>query len=231
MITDNLSQIYKRIFRAALKSDRDPKDITLVAISKTFPLDSIVEAVDSGIRFFGESKVQEAEDKIAKFNVIAHKKGFINVKWHLVGHLQSNKVQKAVGLFDLIHSVDSRQVLEKIDIEASKKGKIQDVLIQVKLSDEMTKHGIEEDALPELVRYANTLKNVRLQGLMTLPPYFENPEDVRHYFKRLYDIREKIQEDGYELKHLSMGMSHDFEVAIEEGATIVRLGTAIFGER
>lgn len=231
MITDNLSQIYKRIYRTALRSDRDPKDITLVAVSKTFPLDIILEAVDAGIRFLGESRVQEAEEKIKRFSAIAEEKGYTNVKWHLIGHLQSNKVQKAVRLFDLIHSVDSKDLLEKIDKEAEKIGKVQDFLIQVKLSDEMTKFGANEKEAIDIVEYAYKLSNVNLQGLMTLPPYFENPEDVRPYFKGLSEIRRKIQNLGYELKHLSMGMSHDFEVAIEEGATIIRVGTAIFGER
>ncbi|MFQ3573290.1 MAG: YggS family pyridoxal phosphate-dependent enzyme [Thermodesulfovibrionales bacterium] len=231
MITNNLSEIYKRIYRAALKSDRDPKDVTLLAVSKTFPLDKIVEAVDAGIRFFGESRVQEAEKKIKVFTEIAENKGFTNVKWHLVGHLQTNKVQKAVRLFDLIQSVDSVHLLEKIDQEARKIGKIQDVLIQVNLSEETTKFGISEDSLIDMVKKAYSLNNVRLQGLMTLPPYFDNPEDVRPYFKRLYEIKREIQRSGYTIYHLSMGMSHDFEVAIEEGATIIRLGTAIFGER
>ncbi|MCX8028183.1 MAG: YggS family pyridoxal phosphate-dependent enzyme [Thermodesulfovibrionales bacterium] len=231
MITDNLSLIYKRIFRAALRSDRDPKEITLLAVSKTFSLDRIIEAVDAGIRFFGENRVQEAEEKISRFSVIAQEQGYTNVKWHLVGHLQSNKVQKAVRLFDLIHSVDSKEILQRIDKEAAKIGKVQDILIQVKLSEEMTKHGIQQDEVIDVVRYANSLNNVRLQGLMTLPPYFENPEDVRPYFRRLFEIKQRLSQSGFQMQHLSMGMSHDFEVAIEEGATIIRIGTAIFGER
>ena len=153
------------------------------------------------------------------------------IYWHLIGHLQKNKVKTAVSLFDMIHSVDSLELAEEIDSHAAKTGKQQRILIQVKLSEEETKHGVAEKDLFELVRKAAALAHVKLEGLMTLPPFFDDPERARPYFRKLSDLRKEAEGKGFRLPELSMGMSHDFEVAIEEGATMVRVGTAIFGER
>ena len=231
MITENISRLYKRISRAAMKVERDPFEVNLIAVTKTVGIDRIREAADAGLRLFGENRVQEAQDKIPAFAPIALQEGFSNIQWHFIGHLQGNKARHAVRLFDMIHSVDSISIAKELDKEASKLGKVQPILIQVKLSQEETKHGIREDDLWGLVNFIAQSANLSLQGLMTLPPYFEDPEGSRPYFRRLADIRKTIQEKGIALPHLSMGMSHDCEVAIEEGATFIRVGTAIFGER
>ncbi len=231
MIAENISKLYKRISRAAMKVERDPFEVNLIAVTKTVGIDHIREAADAGLRLFGENRVQEAQDKIPAFAPIALQEGFSNIQWHFIGHLQGNKARQAVRLFDMIHSVDSISIAKELDKEASKLGKVQPILIQVKLSEEETKHGIREDDLWGLIDFIDQSANLSLQGLMTLPPYFEDPEGSRPYFRRLANIRKTIQEKGIALPHLSMGMSHDCEVAIEEGATFVRVGTAIFGER
>lgn len=230
-IIEKTSAVYKRISAAAMKAGRNPDDIVLIAVTKTVGTMQIVEAIDAGLRIFGESRVQEAQKKVASDELRVLRSG---IKWHLIGHLQGNKAKHAVRLFDLIHSIDSIGLAEEINRQAEKIGKVQDALIEVKLSDEESKHGVSKEGLFELLKSANRLENLHIKGLMAIPPYFDNPEDARPYFRELRGLRDTINESRtthHALRDLSMGMSHDFEVAIEEGATMVRIGTAIFGER
>ncbi len=226
MLTARISSVFKKITYAALRSGRNPEEIKLIAVTKSQPIDKIIESVDLGLRVFGENKVQEAKQKIEKLNEFN-----FNIEWHMIGHLQSNKVKEAVRLFEIIHSVDSDKLAILIDKEASKIKKIQRALIQVKLSEEETKYGINEDAVEEILELSKKLKYLQIEGLMTIPPYFVNPEDTRPYFRKLRQIKEELSQKGYPLQELSMGMSNDFEVAVEEGSTMVRIGTAIFGPR
>ncbi|WP_068861674.1 YggS family pyridoxal phosphate-dependent enzyme [Thermodesulfovibrio sp. N1] len=208
----------------ALRAGRNPEEIKLIAVSKSQSIDKIIEAADLGLRIFGESRVQEAKDKIEKI------KDF-NIEWHMIGHLQTNKVKDAVRLFEVIHSLDSEKLAVSINKEAEKINKIQRVLIQIKLSQEESKYGIEEDEVEKLIEKCKNLNNIKIEGLMTIPPYFDNPNNVRPYFSKLRQIRDFLSNKYPFIKELSMGMSHDFEVAIEEGATMVRIGTALFGQR
>ena len=227
-LLDNLKEIYRKMAHAAMRAGREPSKVKLIAVTKTVDVDLIKKAVDIGLREFGENRVQEAQKKISNLkSEISNSK----IIWHLIGHLQKNKVKTAVGLFDLVHSVDSPELAEEIDSQAAKINKVQRVLIQVKLSEEESKHGVAEDDLFGLVRKIASLGNLQLEGLMTLPPFFEEPERARPYFRKLSELRKGLEKEGFRLPELSMGMSHDFEVAIEEGATMVRVGTAIFGER
>jgi pyridoxal phosphate enzyme (YggS family) len=227
-VKSNYKNILQRIATAADRVGRDPAEIKLVAVSKTHPASMIRAATEAGCKIFGENKVQEAESKILEIGRNA-------AEWHLIGHLQSNKVRKAVQLFDVIHSLDSVELadrLERICIEEGRENL--PVLIQVDLAGEETKSGIGEDELPDLVERLKRSERLRLIGLMVLPPFFDDTEATRQFFKKLRDIRDRLKDqnafaDGN--GELSMGMSHDFEVAIEEGSTIVRVGTAIFGER
>ena len=217
----NLAEVRERIKQAAQTAGRNADEIKLVAVSKTHPAEVLQEAIAAGIKVFGENKVQEAEGKIEIL-------GRENIEWHLIGHLQANKARKAVKLFDVIHTLDSIELaerLERICIEENRTSL--SVLAQVDLADETTKNGIKEMDLPKLIEFLKTCECLRIEGLMTLPPYFEDVESVRPYFKKLREIRDALLPDG----GLSMGMSHDYDIAIEEGATIVRVGTAIFGER
>jgi pyridoxal phosphate enzyme (YggS family) len=225
-LPDNLADVQDRITRAARKAGRDPSHVKLVAVTKTHPLPVLRDALAAGISIFGENKVQEAQSKITEIGRDA-------AEWHLIGHLQSNKVRKAVQLFDTIHSVDSIELAERLERICTEEGRdILSVLLQVDLAQEDTKSGVDEAGLPELVSYLKTCDRVRLDGLMILPPYFDEPEATRPFFRRLRAIRDDLVAKGVFVSgELSMGMSHDFEVAIEEGATIVRVGTAIFGER
>lgn len=218
----------KRISHAAMRAGRNPEEIKLIAVTKNVNIDTIKEAIDSGLRIFGENRVQEA---IKKVSVIGCQASGSNIQWHLIGHLQKNKTKYAVQLFDLIHSVDSIELAEELNKQAEKIGKVQRILIQVKLSEEETKHGVLEKDLEPLLEKIKSLRHLKLEGLMTMPPYVEDVEKVRPYFRRLKEIRDRCQDLGFHLPELSMGMSNDFEVAIEEGATMVRIGTAIFGER
>lgn len=239
MLIENASAIFKRISHAAMRAGRSPDEVKLIAVTKTVGIETIKEAIDAGLRIFGENRVQEAQKKISdlKFEITPpippFEKGGMKggVEWHLIGHLQKNKAKYAVQLFDLIHTVDSIELAEELNKQAEKIGKIQSILVQVKLSEEETKHGISEDELILLLEEIKKLKNLKLEGLMTMPPFFDNPEEARPYFRRLREIRDNAKEKGFMLPELSMGMSGDFEVAIEEGATMVRIGTAIFGER
>ncbi len=220
-LAENLNAINRRIEQAALRAGRTPGEVKLVAVSKTHPAATLREAIAAGATILGENKVQEAEGKIIEIGRTA-------AEWHLIGHLQSNKARKAVQLFDVIHSVDSLELaqrLERICIEEGR-GELS-VLIHVDVAGEETKSGIRESGLGELAEFLRGCKCLKFNGLMILPPFFDDPEMTRRFFRRLRDIRDRIIPSG----ELSMGMSHDFEVAIEEGATIVRVGTAIFGER
>ncbi|MCX8034240.1 MAG: YggS family pyridoxal phosphate-dependent enzyme [Thermodesulfovibrio sp.] len=224
MLSEIISSIFKKITYAALRVGRNPEEIKLIAVTKSQPVDKIIEAADLGLRIFGENRVQEAKEKIERIKEF-------NIEWHMIGHLQTNKVREAIKLFTLIHSLDSERLAIAIDKEAEKLNKVQRVLIQVKLSHEESKYGVEETELERLLQICNNLKNIKVEGLMTIPPYFEKPEDVRPYFRKLRQIRDFLLERYPYLKELSMGMSHDFEVAIEEGATMVRIGTALLGQR
>jgi len=228
MISQNISDIYKTISHAAMRAGRDPSVVHMLAVTKTVNAQDVKEAAEAGLRMFGENRVQEARDKIPLLQSMLPD---MTMQWHLIGNLQKNKAKYAVQLFDLIHTVDSIELADILDKEAQKIGKIQDVLVQVKLSSEETKHGAAEADAPALAMHISSLENLRLRGLMTIPPFFENPEEARPYFRKLKLIRDNIEAQGIRLPELSMGMSHDFETAIEEGATIVRIGTAIFGQR
>lgn len=227
-IFENIRIIRGRIFHAAIRAGRRPEDIKLIAVTKTVGIQQIKEAIDSELKILGESKVQEAREKIQDARFKMQDSG---IQWHLIGHLQKNKAKTAVELFEMIHSVDSPELAEIIDGHAEKAGKTQKVLLQVKLSGEVSKCGILKDNLFQTIKKISEMKNLSIKGLMTIPPFFENPENARPYFNELRALRDKAETMGFNLPELSMGMTNDFEVAIEEGATMVRIGTAIFGER
>lgn len=234
-IADALSKVQENIINAARKFGRDPDGVRLVAVSKTVALDRIVEAAQAGALIFGENRVQEAKQKISGFKPACRQARFqisnSPVEWHLIGSLQKNKAKTAVQLFDLIHSLDSYDlacILDKCSEQVDKK---QRVLVQVKLSEEESKHGAYEKDLFELLEKVNAMDHLQVEGLMTIPPYFESPEQARPYFRRLKEIRDRAAIKGFHVPELSMGMSNDYEIAVEEGATLVRVGTAIFGER
>jgi pyridoxal phosphate enzyme (YggS family) len=227
-IAEAFKAVQERINSSALKAGRSPDSIKLVAVSKTIALQKIIEAVNAGVSIVGENKVQEARDKITE---LRKRNTHLNIEWHLIGNLQKNKAKTAVHLFDLIHSLDSLSLAEELNKYSQRFNKRQRVLIQVKLSVEPRKYGVMEKDLMALLERLARMENLRPEGLMTMPPFYEDPEKTRPYFKNLRDISVKTCEKGFPLKELSMGMSHDFEVAIEEGATMVRIGTAIFGER
>jgi pyridoxal phosphate enzyme (YggS family) len=223
----NIEAIRRRIQDAAAKCGRRLEDIRLVAVSKTVAADRVRAAVEAGVHILGENYIQEARDKIEALSDL-------DVEWHFIGHLQRNKAKYAVRLFDLIHSVDSIRLAREIDKQAAKMGKQQTILIQVNTGKEDTKSGIYEENAMALVRDAAQLEHVAVKGLMTLPPYFYAPEKVRPYFRALRQLSDRIREaniPGIAMDTLSMGMTGDFEAAIAEGATLVRIGTAIFGER
>lgn len=216
-----LERIKNSIKLAAERSNRNAEEIKLVAVSKTHPVETLRAAIEAGISVFGENKVQEAEEKILKIGQGA-------AKWHLIGHLQSNKARKAVKLFDVIHSVDSVELARRLERICKEENRSPlSVLAQVDLAGEETKSGVSESDLPDLVNFLKNCECLKFDGFMILPPFFEDAEKTRPFFKRLRAIRDEILPGG----ELSMGMSHDFEIAVEEGATIVRVGTAIFGER
>ncbi len=227
-LLENIKNIYRKISSAAIRSGRSPFDVQLIAATKTVPVEKIREAVELGLRDIGENRVQEAKEKILKIE--GGREGF-ELRWHLIGHLQKNKVKTAVQLFDLIHSLDSLALADLINKYAEKIEKTQRVLIQVKLSEEETKHGVAEEDLMGLIEAVSKMNNIKLEGLMTMPPYFDDPEKARPFFKKLRELRDEAEQKGFQLPELSMGMTNDFEVAILEGATMVRIGTGIFGER
>lgn len=226
-IADRLAGVRERIAAAARSAGRDPSSILLVAVSKTFPIEAVREAYAAGHRDFGENKVQEGLQKIVS-------SADLSIRWHLLGHLQTNKARKAAPAFATIHSVDSVELLRKLDAAAAEAGRTPELLIQVDLAGEATKFGVAPGDMPPLLEAAAALKAARVVGLMTLPPVPESPEDARPYFKRLRDLRDQWLAAGVPppmLRELSMGMSADFEVAVQEGSTMVRVGTAIFGSR
>lgn len=229
-IAANLSRIRERIARAAERAGRDPAGVALMAVTKTHPAERILEAYNAGHRLFGENRVQEFGEK---YPALAHLR---DTEFHMIGHLQSNKAAKAVEVFHAIDSLDSAKLGERINAAAAKAGKTISVLIEINIGGEEAKSGIAPDSpeLEEILAAAPGWSNVRVRGLMTVPPFTEDPEGARSYFRRLRELRERLAARNLAaiaLDHLSMGMSHDFEVAIEEGSTCVRVGTAIFGER
>ena len=212
---------------AARACGRNPETIRLVAVSKTVPTARVRQAVQAGATILGENYIQEAR---TKFNDLAT----TPVSWHFIGHLQSNKAKYAVRLFDLIHSVDSLKLARELDKQSRKINKIQEILIQVNISKEASKSGVNAKDTLSLLKDISRLENLSVKGLMTMPPYFNAPEKVRPYFTALRDLRDRLDQQGLlnvGLNELSMGMTGDFEVAIQEGATLVRIGTAIFGDR
>jgi pyridoxal phosphate enzyme (YggS family) len=227
-LRERLAQVLGRIKRSALKAGRDPSEIKLVAVSKTHPPESLRLAIEAGVSDLGENRVQEADEKIPVV-------GRQSARWHLIGHLQANKARRAVALFDLIHSLDSPSLARRLDRLCEDEGREElQTLIQVDLGGEAAKSGVGERELPELVETIGACKRLRLMGLMTLPPFFDDIEKVRPFFRRLRELRDGLRERGAfgdSAGELSMGMSHDYEAAIAEGATLVRVGTAIFGER
>lgn len=227
-IERNLHAVRLRAAEAARAAGRAPGDVTLLAVSKTFPAAAVARAASAGQSDFGENRVQEAEGKIAALA------GHPGLRWHLVGHLQANKARRAAELFDLVHSVDSVRIAERLNRHCLDLGKRLEVLVQVDLGGEAAKFGADPGRVRDIVEALSTHEALRLQGLMTIPPYCEDPERARPFFAGLRAIRDALEAEQpgcLGLRHLSMGMSHDFEVAIREGATIVRVGTSIFGSR
>jgi hypothetical protein len=223
-ISSAYAAVLARMTAACARAHRDPASVRIVAVSKTFPVATVRQLLAAGHRLFGENRVQEALPKIEEVGP--------GVTWHLVGHLQTNKVKDAVGRFELFHSVDSERLAREIDRRAAERGLSQAVLVQVNLSGETTKSGVEEARVLPLVEAVATLPHVELRGLMTIPPPVERAEESRPWFVRLRELRDRATERvGRPLADLSMGMTDDFEVAVEEGATLIRVGRAIFGER
>jgi pyridoxal phosphate enzyme (YggS family) len=225
-IAEHLQQIHSRISAAAARAGRDPADVRLVAVSKTRPAIDVSVAFQAGQVIFGENYVQELNTKAAQ---VAEP-----VEWHFIGYLQSNKVKQIAGTVALIHSVDRLSLAEEISRQWGRLGTVCDVLVQVNIAGEATKSGTTEEGALHLVRAISLLPNLRVRGLMTMPPFFDDPETARPYFRELKRLAGRIAAEGIpgvEMKELSMGMSGDFEAAIQEGATLVRVGTAIFGER
>ena len=222
-----LKDVKNRIQAAARACGRDPETVRLVAASKTVPAHRIRQAIEAGVTILGENYVQEARTKFSDLATYP-------VSWHFIGHLQSNKAKYAVRLFDLIHSVDSLKLARELDKQSHKINKIQEILIQVNISEEASKSGISVKDTCNLLKDISVLKNLTVKGLMTMPPYFNAPEKVRPYFAALRSLRDRLEQQGLlniHLSELSMGMTGDFEAAIQEGATLVRIGTAIFGKR
>jgi len=226
-LKDNIARVQERIAEACRRAGRRPEDVKLVAVSKTVPPDRIRAAYDAGLRDFGENRVQEANAKRAALSDLT-------VTWHLVGHLQTNKAKLARELFHCVHSLDSLRLAQKLDEAAVCSGDRLPVLIEVNLGEEQAKSGVREQDVLALAEQVGRLSTLELSGLMVLPPFFEDPEQARPFFRRLRELARTIESaslPGVSMRELSMGMSHDFEVAIEEGATMVRVGTAILGRR
>ena len=226
MVAENYRYVLKKVEEACARSGRDPKDVTLIAVSKTKPIEMIEEAMEAGARVFGENKVQELCDKYEQLPKDLH--------WHLIGHLQRNKVKYIVDKAELIHSVDSLKLAETIEKEAAKKNCVQDILVEVNVAQEESKFGLKVDEVIPFIEKISQFQHICVKGLMTIAPFVENPEDNRPVFANLHklsvDINEKNIDNVY-VNILSMGMTNDYEVAIEEGATMVRVGTGIFGAR
>ncbi len=226
MVKENLAEVERRVSEACHRAGRDRSEVTLIAVSKTKPLPMLQEAYDAGARDFGENKVQEMTGKIPELPQ--------DIRWHLIGHLQRNKVKYIVGKTALIHSVDTYRLAEEINIHAKKQNIVVPILIEVNVANEASKFGVATEDTLQLVKDISTLENVSVKGLMTIAPFVDDPEDNRIYFRKLKDLSVDIAKeniDNVTMDVLSMGMTGDYEVAIEEGATMVRVGTGIFGER
>lgn len=226
MILENIKQVEENIIKSCEKVGRDPKEVTLIAVSKTKPYTAIEEALPSGVLDYSENKVQELTEK---YEILPK-----DIRWHMIGHLQRNKVKYLVGKVELIHSVDSLRLANQIETEFAKKNEIANILIEVNMANEESKFGITSETTEQLVREISKLEHVRIKGLMTIAPYTDNPETNREYFRNMKKLSVDITEkniDNVSMNVLSMGMTGDYQVAIEEGATMVRVGTGIFGER
>lgn len=226
MIKDQLKEIRAYIKEAAQRAARSEEDITLIAVSKTYPVTAIEEAILEGCTDFGENHVQELMSKIDSVKA--------DVNWHLIGHLQTNKVKYVVGKTSLIHSMDSLKLAQEIEKQSAKRGIVTSVLVEVNVANEATKYGFKLDEVMDVMKILNTMPHIKVKGLMTVAPYVENPEKNRPIFRKLYELSVDIQKqklDNISTSILSMGMSNDYQIAIEEGATMVRVGTAIFGNR
>jgi PLP dependent protein len=229
-IAANIASIHERIAAAASRAGRNPKEIALMAVSKTHPPERIREAYEAGLRVFGENRIQEFASKIGALQNLP------DAEWHMIGHLQTNKASKATELFHAVDSVDSLKLAEKLDVAARQLGKKLSLLLEINVGGEAAKSGVAPDspALDELLIAAPRLDSLQFRGLMTVPPFTDDPQDARSYFRKLRGLCDNIaarKHPGVNMDVISMGMSHDFEVAIEEGSTCVRVGTAIFGER
>jgi pyridoxal phosphate enzyme (YggS family) len=230
-IAQRLAEINRRIAAACARAERRATEVTLVAVSKTVEAGRIRAAIAAGVRVLGENRVQEAQTKLAELRALSDAQ---RVQWHLIGHLQSNKARRAVELFDAVHSVDSLKLAERLDQAAAELGKRLPVWLEVNLGGEATKAGLEPVAVLPLCEAVSKLEHLELKGLMAVPPFLDDPEEIRPYFRRLRELRDEAVRTGVaglNFGELSMGMSNDFEIAIEEGATFVRVGTALFGAR
>ena len=226
MLKENLAEVQSRVEQACKRAGRDVAEVTLIAVSKTKPVTDLQEIYNAGVRDFGENKVQEMCDKMEKMPK--------DINWHMIGHLQRNKVKYIVGNVALVHSVDSYRLAEEINIQAKKKGLVVPILVEVNIADETTKFGVSKEDAMELVRQIASLDALSIKGLMTIAPYVVDPEENRAYFRKIKELSVDIDNqniDNVSMDILSMGMTGDFEVAIEEGATMVRVGTGIFGKR
>jgi hypothetical protein len=230
-IAGRLEQINERTARACARAGRSTDEITLVAVSKTIAPDRIRVAIEAGVRTLGENRVQEAALKIPALKSVTES---VQAEWHLIGHLQSNKARRAVELFDVVQSVDSLELGERLNRVAAEMNKQLPVFVQVNIGSEQSKSGLPADEVLPVCEQLSSLASLELRGLMTVPPFPDNPEEVRPFFRQLRQLRDEAQRAGVvgeRFRDLSMGMSHDFEIAIEEGATLIRIGTAIFGSR
>jgi pyridoxal phosphate enzyme (YggS family) len=226
LIKTNLQEVQNKVFQAAVKAGQKPEDIQIIAVTKTVDIPQMEEAIDAGISAIGENRVQE----ITKKYPLLQKK----VDWHLIGYLQTNKVKYIIDKVQLIHSLERLSLAKEISKRAKQKGLTMPVLIQVNVAQEKTKHGLEVEQVIPFIKEIVELEGIKVQGLMTMAPFVNDPEEVRFVFRELRLLAERIKQEsipGIEMKHLSMGMTNDFEVAIEEGANLIRVGTGIFGER
>ncbi len=226
-IAENVAIIRNKMRSACLRVGRDPEDVRLVGVTKTVPPERVREGVDAGLTILGENYIQEAQGKVEAL-------AGIHVSWHFIGHLQSNKAKIAARLFDCVHTIDSEKLARELDKQADKAGRRISVLLEVELGGENSKSGVEPETLVSLYRAASKLESLDVKGIMALPPFLDDPEEVRPYFRRLRELLDQLRDASSrpeDLTELSMGMSNDFEVAIEEGSTLVRVGTALFGSR
>ena len=226
MLADNLATVQKNIEQACLKAGRDPKEVTLVAVSKTKPVEMLQEAYDAGARVFGENKVQEIMDKYDRLPS--------DIQWHMIGHLQRNKVKYIIDKVAMIHSVDSLRLAQAIEQEAAKKDLVMPILLEVNVAEEESKFGLATNEVLPLLEKISIFSHIKVMGLMTIAPFVKNPEENRVYFRKMHQLSLDIKSkciDNIDMSVLSMGMTNDYEIAVEEGATMIRVGTAIFGAR